>query len=211
MKSKLTVCKVCGAEISKDATSCPKCGAQNPIVKKAGKTAGIIILVAIVLIIIVAATSGADEPTKLGEITGDGTGQQEAESTFTVGDVVELKDIVVKFLSVKETDGSEYNSPTDGNVFLLCEFEIVNNSKKEVAVSSLLSFNAYCDDYSCSLSLSALLEKGDKNQLDGTIAAGKKMTGVIGYEVPADWKNFEVRFTPDFWSGKEIVFVAENK
>ena len=59
-------------------------------------------------------------------------------------------------------------------------------------------------------SLTALMEKGNKNQLDGTVAAGKKFNGVIGYEVPADWKELEVRFTPDFWSGKEIIFVANK-
>lgn len=56
----------------------------------------------------------------------------------------------------------------------------------------------------------ALLEKGDKNQLDGTVAPGKKMNGVIGYEVPADWKELEINFTPDFWSNKDISFVAKH-
>ena len=56
----------------------------------------------------------------------------------------------------------------------------------------------------------ALLEKGDKNQPDGTVAPGKKMNGVIGYEVPADWKELEIKFTPDFWSNKDISFVAKH-
>lgn len=56
------------------------------------------------------------------------------------------------------------------------------------------------------MSLSAIIG-AEKNQLDGTVAAGKKMNGVIGYEAPADWKEIEIRFTPDFWSGKDITFV----
>ena len=74
----------------------------------------------------------------------------------------------------------------------------------------MLSFEAYCDDYACPYSLSALLEKGNKNQLDGTVAAGKKLKGVVGYEVPANWKELEISFTPDVWSGKDIVFIATN-
>ena len=46
----------------------------------------------------------------------------------------------------------------------------------------MASFEAYADDYELNYSVSALLEKNDQNQLDGTIAAGKKRNGVIGYE-----------------------------
>lgn len=46
----------------------------------------------------------------------------------------------------------------------------------------------------------------DKPQLDGSVAAGKKMNGTIGYEVDESWSTLEIRFTPNFWSGKEIVF-----
>lgn len=62
------------------------------------------------------------------------------------------------------------------------------------------------DDYALDYSLSALIEKQDANQLDGTIAAGKKMNGVIGYEVLVDWKNLEIHFTNDVWSGNDFVF-----
>lgn len=72
----------------------------------------------------------------------------------------------------------------------------------------MMSFEAYCDDYTCSLSFGALVERGNKEQLDGTVAAGKKFNGVVGYEVPADRQNLEIHFTPDFWTGNDIVFVA---
>ena len=130
--------------------------------------------------------------------------------TFKLGDVVELNDVSVGFLDVITDTGSDFNKPADGNVFVLCEFEITNNSDKEVSVSTMLSFDAYCDGYSCSLSLQALIEKGNKEQLDGTVAAGKKMKGVVGYEVPADWEELEIHYTPDIMNGKEIVFIASN-
>ena len=132
------------------------------------------------------------------------------EQAFQVGETVKLGDIVVSLVEVAESKGSKYNKPTDGNVYLLCEFEITNNSDAELSVSSMLSFDAYCDDYACSQSISALLEKGNKAQLDGTVAVGKKMKGVIGYEVAKDWKSLEVRYTPDILSSQEIVFVATN-
>ena len=72
----------------------------------------------------------------------------------------------------------------------------------------MLNFNAYCDDYSCELSISALTANSDKQQLDGTIAAGKKLSGIVGYEVPAEWSNMEVRFSPGLLTNDEVVFVA---
>lgn len=101
-------------------------------------------------------------------------------------------------------------TPTDGNVFIVCEFEIENNSDTDIAVSSIMSFEAYVDDYSTSMNLSAMLSTNQK-QLDGSVAAGKKMNGVIGYEVPSGWSTIEVKFTPDFWSGKDIAFTYSKQ
>lgn len=127
-----------------------------------------------------------------------------------VGEAAEMNDIIVSLKDVSESHGSTFNKPADGNVFVICEFEITNNSDKEINISSMLSFEAYCDDYACTFSLSALLEKQNKNQLDGTVAPRKKFNGIVGYEVPSDWKNMEIHFTPDFWSNKDFIFVAEK-
>jgi len=207
-KSKMTICKACGAEIAKSAKTCPQCGAKN----KKSPILGIILII-LGIAVIGGALGGGDKntPTKVGEKESNGTQQQEQVQTeFGVGDVVALNDVNVTLLSVKESKGSQFNKPTDGNVFVLCEFEIENNSNKDIAVSSMLSFEAYCDDYTTNFSLSALIEKGNKNQLDGTVAAGKKFNGVVGYEITKDWKELEIKFSPDFWSGKDITFVATH-
>ena len=215
MKEKLTICKACNQEIAKSAKTCPHCGAKNK--KNHPILFGIIAL--IVLISIISSMGKSDEPKKVEDTAISTTGitveptvetKQDEKTEFLIGETAELKDIAVKFVGVTESTGSSFNQPSEGNVFVLCEFDIANNSSKEITVSSIMSFEAYCDDYTCTYSLGALLEKENKNQLDGTVAAGKKFTGVIGYEVPADWKELEVRFTPDFWSGKDIVFVANK-
>lgn len=91
-------------------------------------------------------------------------------------------------------------------VFVLVEFEIANNSDSELSVSSMLSFDAYADDYALNYSLSATMESESGSQLDGTIAPGKKMRGEIGYEVTADWSNIEIHFTDNVWSSSDFVF-----
>lgn len=205
----MTNCRSCGAEIAKSAVTCPRCGARN----KRKHVLLWVVLGVLALIIIGAAGSGGSEPAPAAaSSTSAAAPKSESKApvkkTFGVGESAELKDIVVTLVSVEESSGSQFNQPTDGNVFVICEFEIENNSSSEINVSSLLSFAAYCDDYSLNFSLTALLEKGNRNQLDGQIAAGKKMNGIIGYEVPIGWNELEIRFTPSFWSGNEIIFTA---
>ena len=190
---KMTTCKVCGASIAKSASTCPQCGAKQ---KKRHPVLGIIIAIFGICLIAAALNS-----------TGDDSGSE--SQTFGVGETAELNGISVKFDSCTESNGSQFNTPDDGNVFLLCEFSIDNQSDKDIAVSSIASFNAYVDDYSTNLSISATITT-DKTQLDGAIAAGKKMTGGVAYEVPKDWREIDIRFTPDFWSGNEIAFVANK-
>lgn len=215
-KSKMKNCKVCGAEVASNAPVCPQCGAK--LKKKHPIFIGVVVL--LFLVVVISAIGGDDEPKKVenaapSQSVGDAGAQtdaagneQETKNAFQVGETAELKGVRVTLVDVTESTGSAYNTPNDGNVFVLCEFEIENDSEEEITVSSIVSFDAYCDDYVCEYSLGALIEKGDKNQLDGTVAAGKKLNGVVGYEVPTDWKELEIAFTPDFWSGKDINFIA---
>lgn len=129
------------------------------------------------------------------------------QTSFGVGETAEMNDIQVTLIGYEESSGSEYNAPSEGNVFMLINFEIANNSDTELNISSMMNFEAYADDYALNYSLNALLENDSANQLDGTIAAGKKMNGVIGYEVPADWSEMEIHFTDNVWSDGEFVFV----
>ena len=217
MGEKMLTCKACGQQIAKSAKICPHCGAK---VKK--KLPVLVVVLAVIVLIAAIASAGNDEPQKVGDVSTPTTGANSTQNTqskdpvkeektrFAVGEIAELKGVKVALLGVTESEGSQFNTPSEGKIFVLCEFEITNDTVADVTVSSLLSFEGYCDDYACAYSFGALLEKGEKNQLDGTIAAGKKMKGVIGYEVPTNWKEMEIQFTPDFWSGKEIVFVATN-
>lgn len=213
MGNKLHACKACGHEIARTAKNCPHCGAKN----KKGHPLLVGLLIFIVLVGIIGSMGENDSPTRVddGPTTqinnSNSTTTPDASKGFKVGETAELNNITVSLVDVTESNGSAYNTPTDGNVFVLCEFEIANHSDAEINVSSALSFEAYCDGYTCTYSLSAILEKGNKNQLDGTVAPGKRFNGVIGYEVEGDWSELEIHFTPDVWSSKEIIFIANNE
>ena len=168
------------------------------------------ILASLLLLCLCACTS---EPSLIGTTPVDNNPTADTPApnkVFQIGDIVELDDVTVTLLNVTKSTGSQFNKPEEGNVFVLCEFEISNNSNEELAVSSMLSFEAYCDDYACDYSLGALMEKGSKDQLDGSVAPGKKMKGVVGYEIPTDWRKLEIQYTLDILDSDKIVFVATN-
>lgn len=214
-------CKHCKTEIPYEAKVCPQCRK-----KQGGVLKWVIIAFVAICIIGAVAGGGNDSPTKVGDSDSnsesnspnesqqnsaeqDGTEDENKETVFQKGEIAELDGVQVTLSDYKESIGSDFNKPSDGNVFLMAEFEIANNTDKELAISSALSFEAYADDYALNFSFSALMEK-DGNQLDGTIAAGKKMKGWIGWEVPADYQNVEIHFTDNVWSDNKFVFVIEK-
>ena len=174
-----------------------------------------LISLAVVFVLLLSLCACVSEPTLVGTAPANNSEStaptSPSEKTFKLGEVVELDGVTVSLISVDKSKGSQFNKPADENEFVLCEFEISNNSTEELSVSSMLSFEAYCDDYACEYSISALMEKGSKDQLDGSVAPGKKMKGVIGYEVSKDWNTIEIQYTPDIWTGSKIVFIATNE
>ena len=211
----LTNCPECGKEISDQADKCPNCGA--PTRKKAEekstkkKTRGCLgtVLIVFALLILIGAfgsmLSSDDKPTKVD--SGDSAEATEEEKTeFAVGETASLNDVEVTLVSAEESNGTQFLAPEAGNIL---SFEITNNSDRDITVSSMLNFEAYCDDYSVNQSISgAASNSNGKVTLDGNVASGKKMNGIITYEVPEDYQRLEVSFTPDFWKSKDIKFVV---
>ena len=213
----MKACKSCGRMIAKNAKVCPACGAKA---KSFYKRWWFWLIVVVLLFIIIPQIAGSDgssnEAKKVGEISAVDEQSEvktaKRQKKFGVGEVVELNDVSTTLIKVTESSGSRYNKPSSGKVFVLCEFEIANNTNEEIAVSSFVSFSAYCDDYAVDTSFSAVSERADGQQtLDSSVAPGKKTRGVIGYEVPSNWKELEIRYAPNWWKGQEVVFVAANK
>lgn len=132
------------------------------------------------------------------------------KSEYYLNETASVDKVDVTLTKYNESAGNEFLYPTDGNVFLLCEFEIVNNSSSDLNISSLASFTSYCDGYAVNLDLSALSSDGNVKSLDGTIAPGKKLSGYLAYQVPQNWQELEVNFKPNAWNDKSIKFIASK-
>lgn len=186
-------CKYCKSEIDKKAKVCPFCRKKQ----KKHHFFGIAFILIIIIAIGGVIASNDDEPKDAN--TG------EVKEFFKKGEVVELNNIKTTLIDVFEYDTANLFNPDDGNVYVVCEFLIENNSEDEITVSSIMCFDAYFDGFATNQSMAALSADESKKQLDATIASGKKLQGIIGYEVKKDWKEIEIRFSPSYW-GKDIIF-----
>lgn len=232
---KMKRCKVCGKQIVKQAKLCPHCGARVKKTPVLLIVLLAIIFIGVIGSMgnekeDTPARVGSNNnvqtpPTKNAKPQNNSTVSQNSQdvqkdipipeptpevepepeqTTYGIGDTAEDDGVSVTLVNVWENSGQEFFKPSQGNIFVLCEFEIENSSKKELHISSIADFDIYVDDYSADLSFTAETSV-DKPSLDGTIAAGKKMNGVIGLETASDWSNIEIHFTPSLF-GDEMVF-----
>ena len=103
----------------------------------------------------------------------------------------------------------KFSEPQEGKIFLICEIELENISDEDMSIS-LLSFDAYADDYSVDDDI-FILSSLNMDSLGGTVAPGKKMKGSVAYEVPKDWTNFQLDFEPFLLSDQKIHLVVSKE
>lgn len=224
VQNETKLCKHCKTEIPKGAKICPNCR------KKQGGIGKWIAIAIVVIIIFAALTGGGDSdnqtasdssPKKTGQVENTNAAseteqsenttpateteiQEEVSNIFVVGDVVETSDLKITYLSAEEWSfDSQFTTPNEGNVFYRMEFEFENIGDTDQTISSMLDWNCYADGYAADQSW-----YGD-DQLDATIAPGKKAKGAVYFEVPADAQEIELNYEVNLWTEDKVVFVVK--
>lgn len=207
-------CKHCQTDIPKKAKVCPNCK------RKQGGALKTVLIVFLVFILIGGLFGGSDEEEVTVKENNENSvekveteKEKTKETKYKVGDVVSYNDVDVCVLSYTESNGGEWSKPEDGKIFVYPVIEISNNSDEEISISSMLSFNNYCDDYLLDYSSNALMAISSEDgmqTLDMTIASGKKAKGVLGLEVPSDWKTIEIYYKDNAWLDSNFSFVIEK-
>lgn len=99
-------------------------------------------------------------------------------------------------------DDINVNLESDSNSLIIEEREITLNDGEKINLQFVSTADMQKDAKDLSI-------KFLPYQLDGTVAPGKKMNGIVAYEMPADWSKLEIEYSPSFW-GKAMKFVAEH-
>lgn len=212
------ICKHCQSEIPYKAKICPHCRKKQGGVLKW-------VIISFVIICVIGSASGrkdevkdvtpkneaADNNKETNDLktTSPETETEDVKTCFQVGEVAEFKGIRVSVTGYEESNGNDWGTPEDGNIFVFPEIEITNNSDEEITISSMISFECYVDDYKSDFSSNAFMAistEDGKQQLDGSVASGKKLKGVLGIEAPADWKVIEIYYKDNVWLGSDFSF-----
>lgn len=136
----------------------------------------------------------------------------EKKNSFAIGEAAEDSGISLTLTSVIEAVGDDTIRPDEGNVFLICLFNVQNNSDEDITIQSKDHFEAVCDGNSIQQDIKGLQTPANdgKSPLDGLVAAGNEMEGVVVYQVPIEWKEVKINPSFDFWTSEEIQFIAEK-
>lgn len=125
------------------------------------------------------------------------------KNIYSVGDKFFGNFYTLEVESIKTLENSNgLFTPSDGHEYIEVVVVIENLSDKELAISSLLCFDAYVDDFSVDLNLGAITVS-EFSSLDGTLTKNKKLKGVLCYELPINWQELQISV--------DIVLFDNNK
>lgn len=210
MRNETKLCKYCQTEIPMKAKVCPNCRRKlnGGILKYV-----LIAIFALFAIGVIFGDNEKDEPKKVNEVSNTGENQvrgedneNEVKNQFTVGDVVETKDLRISFISAEDyVSDNQFIQPKDGNKYIEFEFEFENISNSDKVVSSF-NFNCYADGYKADQSWI-----GDDDGLDATLSKGKKTKGTIFFEIPINTQEITLEYETNFWTEKKVVFIIKRE
>ena len=228
--SKLVKCKTCGAEIAKNAKTCPGCGAKNkkPFYKKWWFWA------VVVIICVALAGGGSDDTTdtdkKIGEVAGNtqtsdptqaGSNVSDdkekptkaptetpmpVKTVYQVGDILQDGDLKIVYMSSGVyVEDNEFMQPPEGMKYIFIQLAFENTSKSTDKSISYFSFEGYADGYA------AESYYGGEEDLSATLSPGRTTSGFLYFTVPEDAGEIEIEYETNVFTEKKIKFAYEGE
>lgn len=131
--------------------------------------------------------------------------------TLNIGENYSSNQITVTFKELDVLNVTEGIAPSDGKVFVSFVMTMKNDSAKDIKFSILLASSLTCDDTSVPFNVNIQRAKGNSMKVfDGRVAKSQTLTGTVVYEVPKNWENVKLVFSPDFWPKDYIEAVASS-
>lgn len=152
-----------------------------------------------------------DEQNNVSNTSSDVSETGHTKDYYGVGETAVVNDVEFTLVDagIVPEENYGYMKPEEGKVYFKCEFDIYNGGDEEITLSGLFGFNGYCDDYAVSTT-SAGYFMDDKDTLSGKIDVGRRISGAVYYEVPADFHKMEVVVSSNYWSDKTATFGYER-
>lgn len=102
---------------------------------------------------------------------------------------------------ISEATEAGLNGPEEGNVYLMVSLDFVNLGEEKEPVNVYVNHDdSYVDGYSVKIDDWA-------SDLSAEILPGKHASGIVAYEVPADWSEFEFYWRQGYDTPEDDVAV----
>jgi len=165
---------------------------------------GVLFAFFLVLCLVVVGCGETTTPEKMSAIeTATQEAQEKEPQYFKIGERVKMGELAITVNGVRESQGTEFETPKEGHKFVIVDATIENLSEESVGISSLLMFKmADADGYNYGPALFTEV----RGQLDGELGPGRKMRGEVAFEVPKDAKGLEFIFEPNFLGFGQAIF-----
>ncbi len=128
------------------------------------------------------------------------------QEMFVLGETFKIGDLQYRINSVRtlEGDGEVIKPPSNGKTFLIVDLTIENLGNADVEVRSNIGFKLKDQDGQRQ-DASTRAHLAVKDAIDGTIKAGGRKTGELGYEVSKETGVFMLTIIPDPLSSKAKI------
>lgn len=212
-------CKSCGKEISKKAKTCPNCGRdQRNFFMRHKIITGFLILLAIIFIGVLGSgedqsnnnTSSTESENTEQTSTEDNASEESSENEeldkteFAIGEPAELNGQVVQVTEVTKSNGNQFDTPSEGNEYVIVNVTIDNNSDKEISYNpfnfKMKNSNGQIEDQGL------IMVDQDTSLSSGQLAPGGTVSGTLSFEEPIDDSGLQLIFEPSFWNEEQIIF-----
>lgn len=132
---------------------------------------------------------------------------------FTIGDTIINRDykLTIEGASIIVSD-NKYAQPNENCEFIEVDLTVENTSNDTLNVRALY-FTAYADGFIIDSYNWDAYYPASKNILSADLASGKKINGVLCYEVPNDWSELElfVKLSDYFGDDTDAILVIEKE
>lgn len=129
------------------------------------------------------------------------------QTTYSVGDVIEVGDLTMVVNEVTYPEGDEFNKPDEGNKFVVVDLTLENRGAEAATISTLMQMSLKdATGQRYDVDLMAEVASGGASP-DGELAPGEKLRGQVGFQVPETAEGLVFVYDADvFGYGK--VFIA---
>ncbi len=200
-------CKKCGAEIAKSAKVCPKCGARFGLPGFVKALIIIFVILACIIGCVASCTKGVgdaiDESVKE---TENSYKDVNGKTSFKVNETFENKYLKITMAEVNKDfkEYSEYSNPKSGNKVLMVKINAENIGSDDQFVDTT-DFDCYADDTAVERFYG--YDDDKYQELSSSLSKGKKATGYLFFEVPANAKKIVLEYEPSWLDNNKIEFV----